>query len=244
MPRGARSHARAWSSSRPRTQALRCSARRLPLQPVRGQVSWAAETGEALPPFPVNGDGHFIPHVPTSQGVAWFCGSTFDRDQVDRAPRDDDHRANQARLATPVARHRAAACPGILRWLAAGVDGRALRLGRPPAPARRGRAGVVGQHGNGFTRTDVRGPVCRVARRAGAWGAAASRATAGPGLGRGPLEAVGRPLRPGATGPAACRDAVACRSSPGRRRTRRGRARPSKHGTWKRSHGEWRVSQP
>ncbi|MDP3759948.1 MAG: FAD-dependent 5-carboxymethylaminomethyl-2-thiouridine(34) oxidoreductase MnmC [Ramlibacter sp.] len=70
----------------------------LPLQPVRGQVSWAAETGEALPPFPVNGDGHFIPHVPTSQGAAWFCGSTFDRDQVDRAPRDDDHRANQARL--------------------------------------------------------------------------------------------------------------------------------------------------
>jgi tRNA 5-methylaminomethyl-2-thiouridine biosynthesis bifunctional protein len=70
----------------------------LPLQPVRGQVSWAAEAGEALPPFPVNGDGHFIPHVPTSQGNAWFCGSTFDRDQDDRAPRADDHRANLTRL--------------------------------------------------------------------------------------------------------------------------------------------------
>jgi tRNA 5-methylaminomethyl-2-thiouridine biosynthesis bifunctional protein len=70
----------------------------LPLQPVRGQVSWAAETGEALPPFPLNGSGHFIPHVPTSLGTAWFCGSTFDRDQVDRAPRDDDHLSNLARL--------------------------------------------------------------------------------------------------------------------------------------------------
>ena len=70
----------------------------LPLQPVRGQVSWAAEAGEALPPFPINGNGHFIPRVPTNLGSAWFCGSTFDRDQVDRAPREDDHHANQARL--------------------------------------------------------------------------------------------------------------------------------------------------
>lgn len=70
----------------------------LPLQPVRGQISWAAETGEALPAFPVNGNGHFIPHVPTTAGPAWFCGSTFDRDQVDRAPREEDHRANHARL--------------------------------------------------------------------------------------------------------------------------------------------------
>jgi tRNA 5-methylaminomethyl-2-thiouridine biosynthesis bifunctional protein len=70
----------------------------LPLQPVRGQVSWAAEAAEALPPFAINGNGHFIPHVPTSLGPAWFCGSTFDRDQVDRSPRDDDHRANLARL--------------------------------------------------------------------------------------------------------------------------------------------------
>ncbi|MCC2676505.1 MAG: hypothetical protein K0R58_3452 [Ramlibacter sp.] len=70
----------------------------LPLQPVRGQVSWAPEAGEALPPFPVNGNGHFIPHVPTSLGPAWFCGSTFDRDEIDRSPREADHRANQARI--------------------------------------------------------------------------------------------------------------------------------------------------
>jgi tRNA 5-methylaminomethyl-2-thiouridine biosynthesis bifunctional protein len=33
-----------------------------------------------------------------SEGPAWFCGSTFDRGQVDRDPRDEDHRTNQARL--------------------------------------------------------------------------------------------------------------------------------------------------
>lgn len=70
----------------------------LPLQPVRGQVSWALQRGQALPPFPVNGHGHFIPQVPTSEGRAWFCGSTFDRGQVDRDPREEDHRANRARL--------------------------------------------------------------------------------------------------------------------------------------------------
>lgn len=70
----------------------------LPLQPVRGQVSWATHRGPALPPFPVNGHGHFIPQVPMGDGPAWFCGSTFDRGQVDRDPRDEDHRANQARL--------------------------------------------------------------------------------------------------------------------------------------------------
>jgi tRNA 5-methylaminomethyl-2-thiouridine biosynthesis bifunctional protein len=70
----------------------------LPLQPVRGQVSWATHRGPALPPFPVNGHGHFIPQVPMSDGPAWFCGSTFDRGQVDRDPRGEDHRANQQRL--------------------------------------------------------------------------------------------------------------------------------------------------
>lgn len=70
----------------------------LPLQPVRGQISWAGEAGEDLPAFPVNGHGHFVPHVPTSGGPAWFCGSTFDRGELDRAPRDEDHRANHARL--------------------------------------------------------------------------------------------------------------------------------------------------
>ena len=72
----------------------------LPLQPVRGQVSWADGAQPALAPFPVNGNGHFIPRVPTPQGLAWFCGSTFDRDQVDRSPREEDHRANLERLET------------------------------------------------------------------------------------------------------------------------------------------------
>lgn len=71
----------------------------LPLQPVRGQVSWAAEPlPRALPPFPVNGDGHFLPNVATPNGPAWFSGSTFDRGQTERDPRDEDHASNLRRL--------------------------------------------------------------------------------------------------------------------------------------------------
>jgi tRNA 5-methylaminomethyl-2-thiouridine biosynthesis bifunctional protein len=70
----------------------------LPLQPIRGQVSWSLEAGEALPPFAVNGNGHFIPHVPLDGGAGWFCGSTFDRDDQDLAVRALDHDANLQRL--------------------------------------------------------------------------------------------------------------------------------------------------
>jgi tRNA 5-methylaminomethyl-2-thiouridine biosynthesis bifunctional protein len=71
------------------------------LQPVRGQVSWCEqEPGETLPPFPVNGNGHFISGVPASNGQAWFCGSTFDRGDTDTKERTGDHLANLARLRT------------------------------------------------------------------------------------------------------------------------------------------------
>ncbi|ROZ77098.1 FAD-dependent 5-carboxymethylaminomethyl-2-thiouridine(34) oxidoreductase MnmC [Ramlibacter sp. WS9] len=70
----------------------------LPLQPIRGQVSWAHEAGESLPLFAVNGNGHFIPHVPIAGRAAWFCGSTFDRDDQDLAVREADHQANSQRL--------------------------------------------------------------------------------------------------------------------------------------------------
>ena len=75
--------------------------RSLPLQPVRGQLSWglhpADGTGHpgstSLPPFPVNGHGGLVAHVPVSgaedpsgRGLsAWHMGSTFERD-VDRLP--------------------------------------------------------------------------------------------------------------------------------------------------------------
>jgi tRNA 5-methylaminomethyl-2-thiouridine biosynthesis bifunctional protein len=71
----------------------------LTLQPVRGQVTWKLHDGPLrLPPFPVNGDGSFIPSVPTGQGPAWMCGASFDRGDCDLRPRVEDQQANLARL--------------------------------------------------------------------------------------------------------------------------------------------------
>jgi len=73
----------------------------LSLQPVRGQVSWGPQApGASMPPFAVNGNGHFIPHVPDAKGHAWFCGSTFSRGETDLAVRETDHQFNLERLNT------------------------------------------------------------------------------------------------------------------------------------------------
>ena len=71
----------------------------LSLQAVRGQVSWARQDSALrAPPFPVNGDGSFIPSVPTSEGTVWLCGASFDRTDTDLAARDADAQANLERL--------------------------------------------------------------------------------------------------------------------------------------------------
>lgn len=71
----------------------------LPLQAVRGQVSWAFQDDALrLPPFPVNGNGHFIPGVPVGRAAAWLCGSTYERGDTDTQPRAEDHEANLAKL--------------------------------------------------------------------------------------------------------------------------------------------------
>lgn len=83
-----------------------------PLQPVRGQVAWGRTptgpdaSGEiceiALPPMPINGDGHLIAQVPFGQGTEgtfWLTGATFDRDRSDTRPSDADTAANRDRLA-------------------------------------------------------------------------------------------------------------------------------------------------
>jgi tRNA 5-methylaminomethyl-2-thiouridine biosynthesis bifunctional protein len=76
---------------------------RLPLQPVRGQVSWGfVDEGTTLPSFPVNGNGHFLPGVPLGRGTAWLCGSTYGRGDADTAEREQDHRANFEKLAALV----------------------------------------------------------------------------------------------------------------------------------------------
>jgi tRNA 5-methylaminomethyl-2-thiouridine biosynthesis bifunctional protein len=79
----------------------RLSGGGLPLQPVRGQVSWAPHNaGSTLPSVPVNGNGHLIAHVPLGDALAWFCGSTFQRGETDLAPRAADHAYNFERLSS------------------------------------------------------------------------------------------------------------------------------------------------
>ena len=132
----------------------------LPLQPVRGQVSWALQSPEeALPPFPVHGNGHFIPGVPLADGTAWFCGSTYERGDTDRSERAQDHRTNLAKLSALLPAIGAAAGAGVRERLGAGLDRRALRIGRSPAVPGRAPAGFVGQHRHGFARADVCRPV-------------------------------------------------------------------------------------
>jgi tRNA 5-methylaminomethyl-2-thiouridine biosynthesis bifunctional protein len=46
----------------------------------------------------MNGNGHFIPSVPTWQGHAWYCGSTFEPGQTSLEARAADHAFNLARL--------------------------------------------------------------------------------------------------------------------------------------------------
>lgn len=73
----------------------------LPLQPIRGQLSWLWNEGGAVaggPPFAVNGHGHFIADVPIDGRSAWCAGATFEREDTSCAPRPQDHVANLQRL--------------------------------------------------------------------------------------------------------------------------------------------------
>jgi tRNA 5-methylaminomethyl-2-thiouridine biosynthesis bifunctional protein len=72
----------------------------LPLQAIRGQVSWGLQTGpaKAFPGFPVNGHGSFVSEVPTAQGPVWLCGASFVRDQNNTDIRAHDQQANLERL--------------------------------------------------------------------------------------------------------------------------------------------------
>lgn len=74
------------------------------LRPLRGQVSWGSSSAApALPPFPVNGHGNLVPHVPGADGTPlWVLGSTFERGQTalpKSAPEQAaGHAYNQQRL--------------------------------------------------------------------------------------------------------------------------------------------------
>ncbi len=84
----------------------------LPLQAIRGQVSWGLRDKNGLdaayfPPFPVNGLGSLVPAVPTDMNgaeTAWYTGATFERDCPDPEPDTQtlahNHQANLERLHT------------------------------------------------------------------------------------------------------------------------------------------------
>jgi tRNA 5-methylaminomethyl-2-thiouridine biosynthesis bifunctional protein len=79
----------------------------VPLNPLRGQISFGHMQDltdaqrQLLPPFPVNGHGSFISNVPTPDGQpGWYIGSTFERNCEQAPVREEDHAANQLRLAT------------------------------------------------------------------------------------------------------------------------------------------------
>jgi len=71
---------------------------RVALHPVRGQVSWSHAVPAAAPPYPLNGNGHFLPRVPLPGGDAWLAGATYGRGETQRDERAADHRANLQRL--------------------------------------------------------------------------------------------------------------------------------------------------
>jgi tRNA 5-methylaminomethyl-2-thiouridine biosynthesis bifunctional protein len=71
---------------------------RLVLTPVAGMVSW----GEGIlsgPPFPVNGNGSFIPNVPGTDGCVWYLGASYQREPMAEPDERQGHRGNLARLA-------------------------------------------------------------------------------------------------------------------------------------------------
>lgn len=101
----------------------------LPLDAVRGQLSWGVqEGGMALPTFPVNGKGALVGQVPTPHGqLAWHAGSTFERGRTELPlePQEQQaaHQVNLANLqqllpeaAQQLAPSFAADAPGLQAW--------------------------------------------------------------------------------------------------------------------------------
>jgi tRNA 5-methylaminomethyl-2-thiouridine biosynthesis bifunctional protein len=72
----------------------------LPLQAVRGQVASGAVTdASAMPPFPVNGHGSFIPTYTADDGKPrWLMGATFERDNPHADIKDEDRQEIFGRL--------------------------------------------------------------------------------------------------------------------------------------------------
>ena len=68
------------------------------LHPVFGSISSGPATDlPGRPALPVQGQGHFLPAVPSPQGLQWLAGAGFEAD--DSASEADCHQANLARIA-------------------------------------------------------------------------------------------------------------------------------------------------
>ena len=84
----------------PAADALSSAARRAltQLHPVFGSISSGPSTDlPGRPALPVQGQGHFLPAVPSPQGLQWLAGAGFEAD--DRASEAECHQANLARIA-------------------------------------------------------------------------------------------------------------------------------------------------
>lgn len=71
------------------------------IQPLRGQLSWGlmAQAPQLVPlAHPVNGNGSFACNIPTSDGLAWFCGSSYDRQHNSHEVFEADTQDNFSRL--------------------------------------------------------------------------------------------------------------------------------------------------
>lgn len=96
-----------------------------PLHALRGQVAFgpmpADEAAAALPPFPVNGHGSLIGHLPGAEGAHgrwWISGASFERGNPRPELLPEDHDANRQKLAELLPRAAAALAD---QW----TDGRA-----------------------------------------------------------------------------------------------------------------------
>ncbi|RYY62606.1 MAG: FAD-dependent oxidoreductase, partial [Comamonadaceae bacterium] len=67
----------------------------------------------------VNGNGHFIPHVPLVERGAWITGSSYRRGEADASLRDEDTRANLERVRTVL--------PAAADVMSAAIDAAAVR---------------------------------------------------------------------------------------------------------------------
>ena len=106
----------------PATAQLLPATTHWPLQAIRGQISWGphqADNAAALPPFPVNGNGNLVTHIPLPeapfQGEAWVMGSTFERDvtalPISAADQATAHAVNHGKLSTLLPASGAAMAP-------------------------------------------------------------------------------------------------------------------------------------